>query len=109
LNELEHTGLPRHCLLDEKAHYRGHFLCPIGLRQLQFLETICLDVAENSHVSSFTPYLTTILGIYLVSGIGQSKIHNYRIFLPAEALFILRAVFGRLHGFGHREVQIAPP
>ena len=56
------------------------------LRQLSYLETEGLNVAEILHVPSFTPYLTPILGIYFISGIEQSKNHNYRIFSPAGSL-----------------------
>ena len=41
---------------------------------------------------------------FLLRGSNQ----DYRIFLPAEALFILRAVFSHLYGFGNQEVQILP-
>ena len=54
--------------------------------QLPYLETRYLNVAEILHVPSFTPYLTPILGIYFISGIEQSKNHNYRIFSPAGSL-----------------------
>ena len=64
-------------------------------------------MAENSHVSFFTPYPTQIPGIYLISGIEQSKNHNYRIFLPAGTPSIPEAVFSRLYGFGHQEVRIS--
>ena len=30
--------------------YGDQFFCPIGLQQIPFLETQCLDVAENLHV-----------------------------------------------------------
>ena len=29
------------------SHYRGPFVCPIGLRQLPYLETKCFYLAEN--------------------------------------------------------------
>ena len=56
------------------------------LRQLPYLETPYLNVAEILHAPSFTPYLTPILGISVISGIEQSKNHNYRIFPPAGSL-----------------------
>jgi hypothetical protein len=62
----------------------------------------------KSTCTFFTPYPTTFYGMCVILGMEQSKNHNYRIFLPAEALFILRAVFSHLYGFGNQEVQILP-
>ena len=50
--------------------------------QLPYLETPAFKLAEILHVPSFTPYLTPILGISVIS----SKNHNYRIFSPAGSL-----------------------
>jgi hypothetical protein len=47
--------------------YRGQFLCPIGLRQLQYLEKIVLNVSETSHVSLLTPSFAPVFGILLIS------------------------------------------
>jgi hypothetical protein len=41
-------------------NYKGQFLCPIGLRQLPYLEKSVLDVPETSHESLSTPNLVPI-------------------------------------------------